>query len=381
MLGDYTNLSKSTDGARKKLTGFEKSTQKMAKGIKMAFAGLGIGLGITGITAIYDALVDLGKEAAADEKSLRIFNKTLTNTWKATEATKTATDEYISSLAMLTGIADDELRPAYARIARTQKDAKKTNDLFRLSLDVAIGTGKDFNQVSAAMAKYLMGNNKAFNKIAPEVIGANDAIGLLRKNYAGMADEANPFERINQIFGEFKEKLGKAILPMVKKFADYLAGPEAQNALDKMAQKFSDMFEWINSKEGQKTISEWYTKAKKLVGELVKIVEGLAAFMAIWDVKTKTENRSNELDKQNPNRWSAKLKPGSNWLAGMPGLNQDITKMPNITAGTKSNAMVNNIVINVANPKAVPEDIAKALKGYLNRLGRKNGGNYNLGSL
>jgi hypothetical protein len=59
-----------------------------------------------------------------------------------------------------------------------------------------------------------------------------DAFGGAAKSAA----EISPFQRIGVIFQDISEQLGKAFLPLLRQFADYLASPEGKKTLENFVQ-------------------------------------------------------------------------------------------------------------------------------------------------
>lgn len=250
--GSYKGLSRSTRGASKEMNTLAGKTKATAKIMSSAIAGISF-IGIT------QQLISATKAADEDRRSMALLNKVLDNSWKATDKTKQSVDDFIGSMSMMSGIADDELRPSYAKIASVVKNQTKANKYFALSMDIAAYSGKDLNTVSLAMAKYLGGNSKALDRLVPGVKDAADKIGFLQTKTKGMAKIAgnnSPFARITVQFDEMKEKIGKELLPYVDKLA-----------------------KWMNSKEGQKTIKE----TTKAIIDLVKE----AAKLAKWAIDNK----------------------------------------------------------------------------------------------
>jgi hypothetical protein len=182
-----------------------------------------------------------------------------------------------------TGVLDDDLRPALIKIAGVTKNPAKGMKALKLSVDIAAKSGKGLGVVSQAMSKFLGGNKTALDKLIPGLKESGDRMGFLTKNYDGFAEIAgrnDPFARINVIVENFKEKLGMAFLPIVNNIADWLAGPEAQKALNGIAKWVEDTFSWFTSPEASAMFADWYDKAKDLFEIVVGMVKGLEEFLA-----------------------------------------------------------------------------------------------------
>ena len=272
--GSYKNLAKSTRGATKELNIFEKNAKKISMAVSAAFAGIAL----AGINMLADALVDMAKAAAEDRKSMALLNKTLENNWGATEQTTKAVDDYITSVSYMTGIVDDNLRPAFAKIVRVTKDSSKAQTAFARVLDISAGTGKDLNAVAQAYSKYLGGNKTALDKLVPGLKDAGDKLGFLDEKYAGLAKvagENDPFARINVVMGEFQEKIGKAFLPLIDKLAAWLTSPEATAQMDKFAESVGNMFSYFQSPEGQKAIQQFLDDILAIAKAINEMIVGL----------------------------------------------------------------------------------------------------------
>ncbi len=279
LLVELGNWQRGLNQANKKLDGFGKSMKTISNGVKAAWAGIAVGV----VGQLYDGIVDVTKAAAEDNKSMALLNEQMKRTWKGNDKLNASIDAQIDAMSNATGIADDKLRPALIRIAAVTKSPAKGMKLLSLSADIAAKSGSDLTLVSKNMAKFLGGNKTALDKLVPGLSSAGNRMEYLVKNYEGFSEIAgqnDPFGRITVTVDNFKEKLGKAFLPLANSFADWLAGPEAQAQLDMIAGRVKDAFAWLNSAEGKKTIGEWYDRTKALVDLLVQMVDGLLEFIS-----------------------------------------------------------------------------------------------------
>ena len=185
------------------------------------------------------------------------------------------------------GVADDQLRPALARLVRSTKDVGKAQKLATLAMDISAGTGKDYTTVAMALAKANDGQMAALKKLgltlgdtaenaniynqaqkrlgtlqddanrkleeygpkSKEYIAAQQKVvdqqgrvnaifedGIdwqkeLTKEFKGQGKEqANSIEgtwaRIKLIFSEGTESLGGVVLAPLERFADWLKDPK-----------------------------------------------------------------------------------------------------------------------------------------------------------
>lgn len=89
------------------------------------------------------ALADATKAAMEDQAAQAELARTLTISASATDAQVKANEDFISSLSMASGIADDQLRPALASLARGTKDLGTAQDALSLAMDISTATGTD----------------------------------------------------------------------------------------------------------------------------------------------------------------------------------------------------------------------------------------------
>ena len=341
--GSYKNLSKSTRGATKELNIFEKNAKKISGAISAAFAGIAL----AGITMITDALIDMGKAAAEDRKSMALLNKTLEQNWKATDQTIKGVDEYITKISYLTGIVDDDLRPAFAKIARVTKDQTKAQKAFDRVLNISAGTGKDINLVAQAYSKYLGGNKTALDKLIPGLKDAGNRLGFIDEKYKGLAAVAganDPFARINVVMGEFQEKIGTALLPLIDKLAEWLTSPEATKQMEKFATAVQNMFGYFQSPEGQAAMQRFLDDVMAIAKAITDVVANIKAaepYLKAFQFIS---------DKLNP----------------LSGLQSSAAGLGLLGPGVSPTSTTNNgapVYITVNAPSVNAQDVIKALQG------------------
>jgi hypothetical protein len=210
--------------AEKRFAEFQKETSKIGQSIKSAF--LPAAAAVAGLGA---AAFGAAKAAIEDQQSSALLERQLQATTKATQAQVKATEDYITGLSLATGVADDELRPALAKIVRSTKDLSKSQKLLRISLDVAKGSGKSLAQVSESISRAYGGNVKALARLDPSLkkfidktTTADEAVAMLAKNFEGAAAKnADTFrgrmDRLNVALSEAYESIGYALLPILEK--------------------------------------------------------------------------------------------------------------------------------------------------------------------
>ena len=174
------------------------------------------------------------KAAVEDEAAQAQLARALVNVTNATDAQIASVEKQISAMQMATGVADEELRPAFASLLRGTNNVAMATDALSLAMDISAGTGQDLAGVSDALAKAYGGNFKALKQLSPEIYrmikdGASldDVMAALAGTFGGSAATAagtaqGQFKRLNVALDEAKESIGKALLPAVLAVLPYL---------------------------------------------------------------------------------------------------------------------------------------------------------------
>lgn len=203
---------------------------------------------------------DAAQAAIADEAAQANLAKQLQASLGATDAVVASAEDWITAQGRATGITDDELRPALAKLARVTEDLGAAQDAVLLGQDIAVAKGMDLATVTDALEKAYGGNFKALRKIAPELgdmikngASLDDVMKELNKKFGGSAQKAaettaGRFKTMNTRFSEMKEELGARLLPVFERLLPYL-------------EKFAD----------------WAEKNPAILGAIVAVMGALAA--------------------------------------------------------------------------------------------------------
>lgn len=194
-------------------------------------------------------LVDGVKAAIEDEKAQAKLATTLQNVTGATDKQIASVEEQIKQLSLANGIADDELRPSFERLVRATEDVTKAQNLQKLALDVAAGSGKSLESVSAALAKAYDGNTGALTRLGVGLSTAelksmsfDDVTKKLSETFGGQASiQADTFQgrlqRLQVAFDEAKESIGARLLPILTNLVTYFTdnvGPIVDTVKEKI---------------------------------------------------------------------------------------------------------------------------------------------------
>ena len=213
--------------------GFEKAalefksleTNSQKAGFVMEKAFLPAVAALAALTAVAAVSV---KAAIEDEAAQAQLAKTLQNVTGATNEQIAAVEASISAMQMQLGVADSELRPAFASLTRGTKDLSEANEALALALDISAATSIDLQTVSDSLSLAYGGNTKALAKLSPELktmikdgASLDQVMATLSKTFAGSAAVAagtaeGQFRRMSIALDEAKESIGKALLPAIE---------------------------------------------------------------------------------------------------------------------------------------------------------------------
>ena len=181
------------------------------------------------VGALGVALVGATKAAMEDQAAQAELARTLSISASATDAQIAANEELISKMSLASGIADDDLRPALASLARGTKDLGQAQEGLSLAMDISTATGADLTSVSDALAKAYQGNFKGLRALSPEMAnlikeGAdlNTVMDVLGGTFGGATATAagtaeGQMKRFGIAIAEAKENIGAALIPVVEK--------------------------------------------------------------------------------------------------------------------------------------------------------------------
>lgn len=229
ILADVDQLKKSLDTGSKEVEGFGGKLEKFSKVAAAAFAAAAAAAAAYAGKLLIDGVKAAIEDAAAQD---RLANS-LRNVTKATDEQIASVEEQITKMSLAFGIADDELRPAFQRLATATGNLTTANDSLRLALDISAATGKSVEQVSNALAKAYEGNTGALGRLgvglsAAEIksLGLQGTMDQLARTFAGAATaNANTLEvqieRLQIAFDEAKESVGARLLPIITSLLNY----------------------------------------------------------------------------------------------------------------------------------------------------------------
>jgi len=196
--------------------------------------------------------VDGVKSAIEDEQAQLRLAAALKTATGATDAQIKATEEYIRSTQLATGITDNDLRASFQRLSVSTKDTTQSQKLLNLAIDISKGTGKELSTVVEALSKGYEGQDTRLVRLGIGITQADakamdftETTKVLTNLYGGAAAaNAETFQgridRLKQAFSEAQEEIGYRLLPFVERFVDLIV-----NKVVPKLQEFAKYFDPI----------------------------------------------------------------------------------------------------------------------------------------
>jgi len=230
ILADVDDLKKKLGEADKAVESNSSKISEFGKKAAAAFAVAAAAAVAYGTKLAIDGV----KAAIEDEQAQLRLAAALKSATGATEGQIQATEDYILKTSLATGVADEQLRPAFQRLAVSTKDVNEAQKLLNLSLDIAKGRGLDLETVANALGRAQDGNTTALGRLGLglskaelSTLSFTEVQQKLSDLYGGSAAaNAETFQgkidRLKVGFDEAKEALGFALLPQVERFIGFL---------------------------------------------------------------------------------------------------------------------------------------------------------------
>lgn len=218
----------------------------LKKGVAVGAAAAGAALTTAGA-----ALVKFGANAIEDAERAGRLADTLARIPGVTRDAIRENEKWIESMRIATGVAKDELSQGVADLTIATGSLQEAQDLSALAWDVAVGTGKGYEEILEALVEGTKGETGALTEQVQwlktadgRTLTLKDAVKQLDKAYGGAAEAANnrrPFERLKAIWDEMEEALGQAVMPAVEKFSDWFKSEKNQRAVQKLIDRMGDL--------------------------------------------------------------------------------------------------------------------------------------------
>jgi hypothetical protein len=251
------------DNLKKGLTDAGKDTETFGTKLGDFGAKAGAAFAVAGAAAVAYAgvlLVDGVKSAIADEAAQAKLALTLQNVAGATDEVIANTELWITNMGLALGVSDEELRPAYERLARATGDIATAQTAVTLAIDIAAGSGKSLEAVSNALGKAYEGNTASLGKLGIGLtktqlssMSLDEVMASLAETFGGQASaKADTFEgkmaRLKLTFDEAKETAGSFVINALTPLVEFVVGkviPALSSLGSEVGAKLSPIFAHI----------------------------------------------------------------------------------------------------------------------------------------
>jgi uncharacterized membrane protein YjjP (DUF1212 family) len=180
------------------------------------------------------ALGDATRAAMEDQQEQAALALTLQNVTGAGAAQTAQVEEQITAMSRASGIADTQYRKSLEALVRGTKDVDIAMKDMNLVMDISTALQMDSATVADALAKAYQGNFKALRSLTPEMAtmikeGAtlDEVMNVLGGTFGGATAKnaetaAGKMAILSNTFGETKESIGAAFLPVFEKMLPVL---------------------------------------------------------------------------------------------------------------------------------------------------------------
>jgi len=170
----------------------DKATKKLTGSVKSLGRVLGVSLSAAAVLAYGKASV---KAASEDIKAQKLLANSLKNVGLAYASVDV--EAFISKMQSQTGVLDDFLRPAFAKLAGVTGSVTKTQELLALAFDVSSGSTLDYASAVQLLSQAYVGNNKGLRQLdlgltqaEIKAMSFDDVMALLNERFAGSGKAA-----------------------------------------------------------------------------------------------------------------------------------------------------------------------------------------------
>jgi hypothetical protein len=197
--------------ANKDVTGLGKGVKTLAKAY----------IGLAGAQKAFRFGQQSLKAFVADDKAARQLTQTVSNLGLAYEATNVS--NFIAGLEKTYAVADDLLRPAFAKLIQTTQSVTASQDIMRTALNAAAGAGVGLDTAITDLSQAYVGNLKGLKKYNLGLTNAElatmsfqqiqDKLNQTFTGQAALAAEtyAGKMDKLSIASGNAKEIIGKGL--------------------------------------------------------------------------------------------------------------------------------------------------------------------------
>ena len=236
------------------------ATTKLAKGAGKLAGALGIAFSTRAILNYSKAAM---KAAAQDQEAQAVLSQNLKNLGLA--YANVDSEGFIASLERQTAILDDELRPAYAKLARVTGSIGKTQKIMKVAFDAAKGSGQSYNAVIETLSQAYVGNQKGLKKLnlgftAAELsaMSFDEVLQVITEHFNGAGTKAlegyaGKMAKLDLASKNASETIGGALLDAFSQLAGNGDIDKATSKIDTFSKGAADLIRYLS---GAKNVAD-----------------------------------------------------------------------------------------------------------------------------
>ena len=228
----------SLNNAKTDLSSFEAGALKLGKTLAGVFAAQKIAqFGNASLKAF-----------TADNLAAKQLALTLTNLGLGFDSKRV--EDYIQATEKLTGVLDDQLRPAMQLFLNTTGSVARSQSMLNTALNISRATGKDLTSVSTALARAYQGNYTSLQRLGIGVDvatmktqGFSAVQDTLNAKFAGAAKTAadsyqGSLDKLKVAADNAKEAIGKGMVDALTALSSSGSIDGVVSAIDKISKAF-----------------------------------------------------------------------------------------------------------------------------------------------
>lgn len=239
----------------------------LAKSAKKLGAALGIAFSARAVVQ-YTKAASIA--AAQDQKAQQLLAINLKNLGLA--YANLDSEKFIATLESQSAILDDELRPAYAQLARVTGSIATTQKLMTVAFDASSGSGLSYASTIDILSQAFVGNQKGLKQLNLGYTAAelkaksfDELIAIITDRFAGagktaLSGYAGQMAKLNVATSNAAETLGGAFLDGFKSIAGGGDIDRATSKIDKFSEGLAGVIRvltGVNSLEAMLKDVEW----------------------------------------------------------------------------------------------------------------------------
>lgn len=222
--------------ATKELTAFQRQAKGFSSGIGKSFAGIGATVGgALAFGALARGLQDMATAAAEDQKSVVALQTAMGNIGFGTATTQA--ESFIEKMMLATGVADDQLRPAFQKLITASGSMEDAQQGLTLAADLQAAGYGDLSTITKALSGAYAGNTTALSRLKlpldKAVLASGDMARITQEltdlvggqAAAAAGTYAGKLLRVQTAAGEAGETVGYELLRSLDAVSGQLGGP------------------------------------------------------------------------------------------------------------------------------------------------------------